>query len=164
MTFIFWRLLLWVSPSALFYLLGTLQGVLKSAEWSRSLKIPHFLYFSWCFGIFFTIEHFFSCLNLAQILLFEFWGWPLWIQLSQEFLHQFLCPSFCKFLDFSETPPTFWICIVFKDVMVMDKNHKNYKSEIMPIGYYPEIWYFFEEEIFLCFNTSELYPKVRPTC
>ena len=94
-TFIFWRLLLWVSPSALFYLLGTLQGVLKSAEWSRSLKIPNFFPFPDVLGFSSPLNIFSVASNWLKFYCLNFGGCHFGFK-SQEFLHQLFVPLFLQ--------------------------------------------------------------------
>ena len=47
-----------------------LQGVLKRAERGRSLQIPYFLDFFWCFGLFLTIQYrrFFILVLLGHLI------------------------------------------------------------------------------------------------
>ena len=68
--------------------------------------------------------------NWLILCLLNFEGCQLWHQLSQTFLHQFfkfLCPSCCKIPEFSKTPPTSYIWMNLKEVVI--KNQKNKKSE-----------------------------------
>ena len=60
--------------------------------------------------------------NWLNFCCLSFWG----CQLHQFW--QFLCSSCWKFPEFSGTHPTFWICMILKDVM--DKNKKNRNQKI----------------------------------
>ena len=100
--------------------------------------------FHFLFG--FENEHIFSKYNPGIMLdfsvssnwlifcLLNFEGCQLWHQLSQTFFHQFqkiLCPSCCKFPEFSKASPTFYILMILKEGMA--KNQKIKKSENLPI-------------------------------
>ena len=55
--------------------------------------------------------------NWLILCLLNFESCQLWHQLSQTFLHQFqkfLCPSWCKFPEFSKAPPTSSIWLILK--------------------------------------------------
>ena len=70
----------------------------------------------------------------------KFGGCQLCVQLSWTFLHQFwkfLCPFCCKFPEFYDRPPTFQICMVWKDVMA--KKPKNLEFRKLPNWANPEI-------------------------
>ena len=71
--------------------------------------------------------------NWLILCLLNFEGCQLWHHLSQTFLHQFqknLYPSCCKFPEFSNASPTFYILTILNEGMA--KNQKIKKSENLP--------------------------------